>query len=109
MNTTYLMLKYCADYADEFSVQGFAIITKEQYDKNLKELHNYFDKYDELAWYFGTNEATVNYDPESVIYDYEIIEITEEDYLVYKKHNLLTYGHYGPLVNMDSSYNQDCI
>lgn len=107
MSRKYLMLKYCDDYADEFSVHGFAIISQEQYNKNLQELHNYFEKYDELAWYFGTNEATVNYDPESVLYCYDVIELTEEEYLVYKKHNLLSYGHYGPLINMDSSYNQE--
>jgi hypothetical protein len=104
MTTTYLMLKYCADYADEFSVHGFAIITQEQYNQKLQELYTYFEKYDELAWYFGTNEFTINYDAESVIGDYDVIELTEEEYLVYKKHNLLTYGHYGPLINVDSRY-----
>lgn len=53
------LVKYCDCYADEFTLEGMMLLTKEEY----KEFVDYFetitkllDSGREIEWYFGTNE-----------------------------------------------------
>jgi hypothetical protein len=46
-----LLVKFSANWADEFDVDGFAIMTQEQYDKNLA-----FYSRKDAYFGFGTNQ-----------------------------------------------------
>lgn len=105
--TQYVLLTYDDNYADEFNIHGLRVITKEQYEKSLKELDLYFEKYESYYWYFGTNEAMEYHCAESLLGAYDVVDLTEEQYLFYKQENLLNFGHTGPLPFIDSSSERD--
>jgi len=105
--TQYVLLNYGDNYADEFDIHGLIVITKEEYEKSLKELKLYFDKYASYYWYFGTNEAMEYHCADSLRSAYDVVYLTEEQYLFYKQENLLNFGHTGPLPFLDSSSKRD--
>jgi hypothetical protein len=57
-----VLVKSSADYADEFDVHGFVVMSEEDFADLDKKAKDFFDKStEELECYFGTNEA-VTYD-----------------------------------------------
>ena len=50
----HILVKYCSNWADEFDIQGFAIMNEEEYIQWIEDFRK-AEKTD-YVWYFGTNE-----------------------------------------------------
>jgi len=85
-----VLVKFEADYADEFDVYGFQIMDK---DKWLKYKAKLMDHEGTIEIYFGTNEAIVAESGEEFLYNYTVIGIsgTESSHL----EKLFPNGNYG--------------
>ena len=74
----YYLVKFDKDWADEFSVYGFAIFEKLEWDNLLTKLKKNKDQ-DSGSWYFGTNEG---WDSETIgdyLRDIEVVSITKDE------------------------------
>lgn len=74
----YYLVNFNKDWADEFSVHGFRIFSREKWENLLKKLKENKNKH-AGSWYFGTNEG---WDGENIGYflqDIEVVSITEEE------------------------------
>lgn len=60
-----LLIKFSADYADEFNIYGFSIVSEEVWNDYVRHLHNYLNDQEEYEWFFGTNEF-IYFDSSSV-------------------------------------------
>jgi hypothetical protein len=85
----YVLLKFQADYADEFDVYGLLTWTKEQWEEYKKEL-------EELEYpqehYFGTNESIEFVDADDYLSNITVTNITEEQYKTLIDLGLRHYG-----------------
>jgi hypothetical protein len=76
------LVKFQADYADEFDVYGFTVMTENQYIQFRNDL-------EKVEWpsenYFGTNEAIVFQSLKDYENAIEVIEIDEKEYQVLEK------------------------
>lgn len=82
---SHLLIKYQADYADEFYIYGFLVERKEVWNKMVEDLY----KYDEgvegsniannLEYYFGTNEAVRLDYLSQILNDCSFTEITKDE------------------------------
>ncbi|AVH85411.1 hypothetical protein RsoM2USA_484 [Ralstonia phage RsoM2USA] len=52
-----ILVKFSDNYADEFDVDGFMVIDKDQFNKEVALIKRMFDEYGEREFYFGTNES----------------------------------------------------
>lgn len=50
----HILVKYYSNWADEFDIQGFAIMNEEEYIQWVEDFRKASDT--EYQWYFGTNE-----------------------------------------------------
>lgn len=64
-----VLVTFSKDWADEFSAEGLAIMTDEQFDKLKIWAEN-------ANWYFGTNEG---WDDEDISRGFSAAEITDEE------------------------------
>lgn len=53
----YVLVKFYECWADEFDVQGFDVMTQEEWKDYKAVLETYFNKNTCMEYYFGTNEA----------------------------------------------------
>ena len=78
----FILAKFKSDWADEFDVHGFKVMTEEQYKVWLKELNA-------VRWpqemYFGTNEAFEFNSLDEYQECIEIQLIDENEYIALKK------------------------
>lgn len=56
-----LFVKFSDNYADEFDIYGFTIMSEESWIDFQNRNREIFENYGDREWYFGTNEY-VNYD-----------------------------------------------
>jgi hypothetical protein len=92
MDTRKLILYYNDNYADEFDVSGYDVITKHQYDRIMVYMQNYFKVKKRYEWSFGTNEE-IHYRSYDEFYSaFDTRLISEEDYLVLAKLGLTSSG-----------------
>lgn len=94
---TKLLVKYSADYADEFQVSGFSIMEKDTWE-------NYVKIAKEGKWpqsrYFGSNEAIQWESVEEHLRDFKTIEITDEQAEFLEK-SFNGYGEAGHFLMID--------
>lgn len=83
MSEQKLLIKYQADYADEFDVYGFFVETESDWEEHLKEAEEVIKNRDEpYEAGFGTNEAIVYEDFGDYERCFTVSKITDEEYEV---------------------------
>ena len=72
----HILVKYCSNWADEFDIQGFAIMNEEEYIQWIED----FRKAEETDydWYFGTNECICYWNFEK---DWSVTNLSKEEVL----------------------------
>lgn len=74
-----ILVKFSDNYADEFDVDGFMVIDKDQFNKEVELIKRLFDEYGEHEFYFGTNEA-LSYDNFNQWFDtFSVTDITDAE------------------------------
>lgn len=68
MHERYVLLKFCRDWADEMSAEGFRVVPESEWDR-IRSL----DPETLYTYYFGTNEG---WDDETVLSYLECIDAT---------------------------------
>lgn len=84
----YYLVKYKANWADEFDVYGHEVLNEEEfklYTAGLDNLH-------ELEYCFGTNQEIHYKSNESLKKDFTFQELTQAEYEVLKSTGLLRAG-----------------
>ena len=93
----YIIIKYEDDYADEFDVKGFSVISfesEEEYNKYFSYLERIRTEItDEISLYFGSNEGIDYKNGKDFLKTISIEEITEEQYNTFKQLRLISYGY----------------
>lgn len=79
----YVLVKYHADYADEFDVYGFRVLTRSKWAEIVEDVRNTWDGPTET--YFGTNEFVEYEDFDDWFRDFKVTEISEEEFKVFEK------------------------
>jgi hypothetical protein len=89
-----LLVKYDSNWADEMDINGFKVLTNEQWEKYQKDFKKLFKK-ECYSYYVGTNEEIEYSDFDEFISDFKTSEITDEEAAVIEKlfGNLSTYGY----------------
>lgn len=89
-----LLIKYNADWADEFSCEGFAIFDKEDWKNHCKEVKKAFKKIGgEVEIGFGTNEAFTVLSYEDWESYFEIIDLGDADISIFEKYFFNSYDN----------------
>lgn len=76
------LVKEDSDWADEFGLQGFKLITAGNKEEAIEKIIKNCTGEDEefpIELYFGTNEFQEYANKEDLLYDLSIQEITEDD------------------------------
>lgn len=97
-----LLIKYDSNYADEFDISGFRVMTEDEweviktnakkaFDTRPLEMHYYYKdmRAVPLEIYFGTNEFVSYEKYEYWLNDFRISTISENEVEFFKKH----FGH----------------
>ena len=71
----HILVKYCSNWADEFDIQGFAIMNDEEYIQWIEDFRK--ASYTKYQWYFGTNEYINCWDFE----DWSVTNLSKEEVL----------------------------
>lgn len=71
----HILVKYCSNWADEFDIQGFAIINEKEYIQWIEDFRKASDT--KYQWYFGTNEYINCWDFE----DWSVTNLSKEEVL----------------------------
>lgn len=81
---SYVLVKFEADWADEFYIEGFAIYDKDMWEKIVEDFKN-AKSY--TGFYFGTNEG---FESEEItknwLSNYKVTNITQQDWEIFKKY-----------------------
>lgn len=104
MSEKQLLLKYSNNYADEFDVEGFLVLSQSQWDEHKAKAAQRFEKVAKAAkvdpnvsedsWLnrrarevsvgFGTNEEVTYYSIDDYLGSFVVKELTQEQYQVLK-------------------------
>lgn len=114
MNDKMVLVKFDSNYADEFDVRGFVVMTATEWDRHkvlaekvfvkkanvpLSEPDQKYSRRNEqarrVAVYFGTNEAIVYANFKEYLSSFEVVELDEYEYATLKK--LFTEWQDGPI------------
>jgi len=96
--TKYLLVKFDSNYADEFDVSGFTIMSQAAWEKHkvdvakrfaalsapVEKMGGYMD-YPELEAYFGTNESLTWSHYDHYIESFDVKELSDDELKVLKK------------------------
>ncbi len=85
-NKKYYLVKIHTNWADEMNIDGYIIYKEKEYNHWKKGWEKLKGEYIEV--YVGTNQ-----DLEISFDDFYVTEITEEQYKVFKKLDMLNFGH----------------
>ena len=128
MSNKTLLIQFDSNYADEFDVEGFTLMSEEEWTKHKAFATKAFEKFsklpkdeygrtitqygvsDGLEVYFGTNEQIIYESLDSYLDSFEAVEITPEEELVLKKFFTQYEGgpvHYGILPMLDDNDDGD--
>lgn len=77
-----LLLKYSNNYADEFDVEGFLVLSASAWEKHKELAAKVFQKQSDVEVGFGTNESINYYSLEDYLGSFKVTEITQEQYQV---------------------------
>lgn len=73
----YVLIKFNANYSDEFDLESFWVTTEEDYDKFVKTAIKNKDNI-RSEYYFGTNEAIYFEDVDDLLNSFEKVIISKE-------------------------------
>lgn len=68
-----------ADYADEFDVEGFSILSEEQFNQMIKGAKKEIKENGFLDVCFGTNESLIWENADDFKRDFKVKEITDQE------------------------------
>ena len=104
MNDKMVLVKFDSNYADEFDVRGFVVMTATEWDRHkvlaekvfvkkanvpLPEPDQKYSRCNEqarrVAVYFGTNEAIVYANFKEYLSSFEVVELDDSEYDTLKK------------------------
>lgn len=86
---SYKLIKFNGDWADEFNLYGFSIMTAVAWDEIERELTNADQSIEIEDVYFGTNEAMNWNCTADFLQDLEVISISEKEAEILKR----LFGH----------------
>ncbi len=92
MSEAKVIVEYNGDYADEFNVNGFAVLDSSEYTGLMLFMERYFAKGNTFEFCFGTNECIEYQNFKRFINDFESTLISDEDYAVLTKLGLTYHG-----------------
>lgn len=88
----YYMLTWQANWADEMNVNGFIILNEKEYEKFIENSKKASKSRNSFEIGVGSNED-IYYENIDELFDSIFIEkITEEEYEVFKNHDLISFG-----------------
>jgi len=99
-----LLVKYDCNYADEFDIAGFIVMTQSEWLKHITGVERHFQQWDNehapdrwgnrqgIEVYFGTNEQIIYEGFESYRRSFEVTELSDSDYETLKKLFGKSYG-----------------
>ena len=95
--TSHVLIRFVGDYADEFAVYGFCVLTKEQWAATVDMIHKIPDDHFSEV-YFGTNEFMSWDNAEDFLQDIEVKNLTEVEASVFKMYfshsdGTIDFGH----------------
>jgi hypothetical protein len=92
----YLMLKFEKDWADEFDIKGFCVMTEERWNAKKLELDIFWGKVEsgwECSMGFGTNQEVGFSSAKDVLSSIREVEITKSQYDAVEDLFDGSYGH----------------
>jgi hypothetical protein len=92
----YVLIKYEANYADEYKIHGLKLMTLEEWEEKKKALKEFFSKVpvgEEITYNFGTNEWIEYSSKKQVLQDLDVSKITEDAFNVMT--NILGSNEFG--------------
>lgn len=85
MSEKMLLLQYSCNYADEFDVEGFIVMSESDWEEHKAMAAKIFEKRGRsIEVYFGTNEDVSYYDLEDYMRSFVVKELTEAQFQVLK-------------------------
>jgi hypothetical protein len=105
MNPKQLLIEFSADYEDEFDIEGFIVMTEDQWEAHKQMAKEHFDKKAsapltdpsgrpdsytnrsarETEVYFGTNESIIYEDLEDYMHSFNVTPLSQQSYDVLKE------------------------
>ena len=85
------LIKYKDCYADEFDLCGHMVLNEERYETFMKNI-GLVTPEEPVNFNFGTNEKIIYYSKEQIESCLEIYELSEEDYEVLARLEILSVG-----------------
>lgn len=109
-----LLIKFNSDWADEFDVSGFMVISFKDWQNHITNVAKQFLSTSEIEVYFGTNESMTYESLLNYINKFTITPINSEEFLVLKKlfgvkldHNDNEYISFGNLCMIEELLDED--
>jgi len=90
----YKLVEYNSNWADEMDVSGLKIMTSKKYEAWCKSWKKFFKAEGTYDYCIGTNEEIPYEDYESFNADFDVTDITKEEYDVLEK-LIPSIGEYG--------------
>ena len=90
--STHKLIKYTADYADEFDCEGFGVFESTKWKSLCEKVEKSFVNCDNVEVSFGTNESLYFDSYESWIKSFSEVDISEEEYNFIMKNFGKTFG-----------------
>ena len=75
-----LLIEFNCDYADEFDVEGFIVMTEAEWAAHQAMAKKYFDTHAGAECYFGTNEACEFSDYDDYMRAFNVNQLTPGEY-----------------------------
>ena len=103
MSKEHVLLTFNKDWADEFSVYGLCIMTKERWETIEAALKSIEEQ--EIYWSFGSNEGWDDEKVKDFLEEIEVIEVDEKEkdflfrLLPHYDWRGRTFGHFPPLAD----------
>ena len=92
-----VLVKFSRDWADEFDVEGFAIFTKKEWEDAVEKFES--EKY-HVSYFFGTNEGWEDEIDSDWLDNYNVTEITDEEYTIIENLFGVEYGVFPNLLDL---------
>lgn len=122
MKNKMLLIKFDSNYADEFDLKGFTVMTETDWEKHKAGVKKMFDalpeptadksgyvSHPEIEKYFGTNEMLSWTSFDSYVYSFKVTEITDEEHATLKKFfsKFDRQINYGSIVMLEPEYEDE--
>ena len=81
MEDKFILVKFSANYADEFDIEGLQVFKKSEWEERVESLKEAQDELEDgIFLSFGTNEEVEFKDLEEFLEAYSVVEITKEQF-----------------------------